>query len=202
MEWKLKSIDKETNHRFLNFYVLHYAVRREGKESDYPYFLASRKEMDDLLVSKKGALRPDGVLILAVTEEKDPAVLLIEEFRPALNRYILAVPAGLMDEGDKDETVTAYREAKEEAGVLLKDLRLLCPASPTSAGLSDELVAVVTGTIASKDTTHLEPFEDIRAKLYPIKDLPALLQDEKAFIALNVRLSLLYLYERHYGGKR
>lgn len=199
MIWKLKNIQKETEHRFLNFYTFTYEVQKDGETLSYPYFIASRREENQLLAKTGDFKRPDGVLI-AVYDEKNESLLLIEEFRPGINATVVEFPAGLLDEGDKDEHEAAYREAVEEAGVELYDIELLCRASPTSAGLSDEMVSVVLGKVKGLTSTHLEKFEDIQARFIPLSEIPSLLEDQNLVIALNVRLCLLYLLER-YGRK-
>lgn len=188
MDWILERVEQETEHRFLNFYTFHYRV--DGKP--YPYFVASRHAKEGLFALNEHT-RPDGVLILALKQDPEPSVLLIRQFRPPLGRKVIEVPAGLCDEGDADVVASAKREANEETGVRLCDVRLLCPPSPTSSGLSDEMVAVVVGTVDSLGENHREQFEDIEARFVPLKDIPTLLQDESNFIALNVRLALLYL---------
>ena len=197
MDWVLKGISQETDHKHLNLFTFHYAVVKEGKETDYPYFVASRRSKGKLTALTHDFARPDGVLIAAIKEGKDPSLLIIEEFRPAIGSHIIAFPAGLMDEEDTDVTETAIREAEEEAGVRLEDIRLLCPPSPTSAGLSDENVAVVEGKVSALSETHLEMFEDINARFVSFKELRNLLEDKTVVIALNVRLCMLYLLERY-----
>ena len=65
-------------------------------------------------------------------------LLITSQFRPALNRIVTSIPAGLVDPKD-DIFGCAKREALEEGGVIIDNLELICPASPTSSGLSDEL---------------------------------------------------------------
>jgi len=197
MDWKLMKIDQETDHRFLNFFTFHYTVQDEKGTRDYPYFVASRHDREHLVVNSEKPLRPDGVLIVALTEENEPSLLVIREFRPAFNDFIIALPAGLMDEQDPSPLVTASRECQEETGMILSDVSLLCPGSPTSAGLSDEVVAVVEGTIKAQGQSALETFEDISASLVPLSSLRDILDDPNVIVALNVRLLMLFVLERY-----
>ena len=195
MEWKLKEICKETDHRFLNFYTLHYEVGEEKKP--YAYFLASRRELDHLLVSTGDIHRADGVLVVALKEEPEPSVLVVEVFRPAMGRKVLEFPAGISDPLDQSPFDTARRETKEETGFTLLDPVLLCPPSPTSSGLSDELVAIVMGKVVEAGESALEPFEDISSYFLPIKDIPAFLNDPECLMALNTRLVFHLLVEKY-----
>lgn len=199
MEWTFERATKETLHRFLNLYVYEYSVNKDGEKNRYPYFVASRHEAEKLLAVTRDFSRPDGVLIAAVKDRdsQDPQVLLITQFRPPLNAHIVEFPAGLLDEEDEDEVVAAKRESIEETGVELTNVRLLCPPSPTSSGLSDELVSIVEADVKSLSETHLERFEDIHAEFVPFSKVRALLDDPKTVIAVNVRLCLLYLLQKH-----
>lgn len=194
MDWTLQFVERETDHRFLNFYTFHYHV--DGM--DYPYFVASRNDKEHLLASTRNFSRPDGALIMAIQEEgEEPSVLMIEQFRPAVNAFVLEFPAGLSSSAEESIERTAIRETEEETGVKLKDVRLLCPASPTSVGMSDEMLAVIEGKVEEISQTHMERFEDIRARFVPLSKVRALLQEPNRLIALNVRLCLEILLERY-----
>ena len=200
MKWILKAITKETDHPFLNSYVLHYSIEKNGKNRPYDYYLASRHEKDELIAKTHLYNRPDGV-VMALYEkgENGIRILLTQQYRPAIGAYLTSMPAGLLDEKDDDLFVAASREAKEESGAEITDLELLAPASPTSSGLSDELDAVVLGRITGFGETQLEAVEDISAKLYSLDEIKAMMKDKKRLIPLLVRMILLYLLERFDG---
>ena len=71
-------------------------------------------------------------------------VLVVKEWRPPVNDYIYAFPAGLRDAG---ETIveTAVRELFEETGATLKNIFKILPPAYQSAGLTNETVASVIG---------------------------------------------------------
>ncbi len=56
---------------------------------------------------------PGGAAVLAI---QDGRIALVEQFRPALGRNILEVPAG-MREGNEDPLICARRELREETGL-------------------------------------------------------------------------------------
>ena len=198
MKWELKNIIQETNHPYLNFFTFEYDVN--GKT--YRYYLASRHSKEELYAFHKNE-RPDGVMIPCyyIDENKEVSLLITTQFRPPLNRLVTSLPAGLLDPGD-DLFSCAKREALEEGGVIIDDLELLCPTSPTSSGLSDEVNSVVMGRIISFDKNRLEEFEDISVKLILLKEIEKMLDDPQYFFALNVRLLIKYLILRFkYEGK-
>ena len=200
MKWTLKDIKKETEHPFLNFYTLTYDVEKEDGHHDYRYFMASRHDVERLLVKTQDFVRPDGVLIPLYCEDpktKEISIVLTTQFRPACGAYMTSVPAGLMDPDDTDVFLTAKREAEEEAGFQIDDLELLVTPSTTSSGLSDETDAVVLARIVGSNSVSLEEFEDISSKLVPLKKVKEMLQHPEQFhFPLSVQLIILYLLER------
>ena len=58
----------------------------------------------------------DGVGIVAVLQKSSgPELLLQKQFRPPINKVVIEVPAGLVDEGEEAEE-SAVRELREETG--------------------------------------------------------------------------------------
>lgn len=199
MDWKLVDVTKDTNHRFLNEYTLHYEVSMGDKTRPYDYFVASRNEPTTLRSITRDYSRPDGVVMCLYeidSATQEVSVLFTKQFRPALGAYMTSFPAGLLDPEDPDMLVAAKREAKEEAGVEIEDMEILAPACPTSSGLSDELDGFILARIVGKEEKKLEDFEDISTRLVPLKDVPAMMKDPAYHIPLPVRLCLHYLLER------
>lgn len=197
MNWRLSSLEKETNHPFLNFYVLHYDVLKEGVLKEHRYFLASRKEENDLRPVIHKYSNPDAVVIgLYRFREGKLEILLTKQFRPAIGNYVFSVPAGLI-EGKETLNEAALREAKEEVGASkIENIEVLTPFSPTSSGLTDECNAFLMAEVKETSSTSLEEFEDINSKFVPIEECLALFKDPKYIIPLHVRIWLMYMAER------
>ena len=123
-------------------------------------------------VSRKKSLTPeklsqpyksDAVYIFVQNEDKSK-LLLIKEFRYAVNNYVISTPAGLI-ENNEDITSAAIRELYEEIGYTEDQIivnRVLLP-SYSAVGLSDEQVASVFVKVddSIKPKQHLERSEDI-----------------------------------------
>ena len=199
MKWTLKKIDKETEHRFLNFYTVHYEVEDDSKVKDYSYFLASRNEkIEDLRANKVSFSRPDAVLIGCYQIKDGELYMLLEkQFRPALNTFVYSFPAGLMDKDDQTIEDTARREAKEETGYDVTDIEILLPPSPTSEGLSDECNSVVLARLSDAGKENKEEFEDINSKLLSCFQVKELMNNPDILFSNSARLLILYLMERY-----
>lgn len=195
MDWKLNNVEKETNHPYLNFYILHYQV--SGKDKEHIYFTASRKDEDSLRAVTHDYTNPDGVLIgIYRFNEGKLEVLMTKQFREPIGAYVYSIPAGLIDKGE-DLTAAAKREAKEETGIIsLKNIEILTPLSPSSSGLSDESNAFVMAEAVSQSNTALEEYEDISTRFVPIDKCLELFNDEKYIIPMQARLWILYMSER------
>jgi ADP-ribose pyrophosphatase len=96
-------------------------------------------------VTRQGA---SGVVVVAALTE-DGNVLLVEQFRAPVGRRVIELPAGLAGDvaGAADEPLAeaAQRELIEETGYRAADFRHVF-TGPSSAGLTDEIVAVFVAT--------------------------------------------------------
>ena len=73
--------------------------------------------------------------------EGNPIVVLVQQYRPALDREMLEIPAGLRDVDGEEPAETARRELAEETGLAPGRLELLT-AFHNSAGMTDALTHV------------------------------------------------------------
>lgn len=124
------------------------------------YFDATRRRPEDLVAVMPDeafrAMLPDGVSCIVVLDMpgEEPRLLLSREFRYPAGRFMLSVPAGLMDEKDKaaaDPVLsTAVREIREETGLEAGEgdsLTVLNPVLFSSPGLTDETNALVCAVL-------------------------------------------------------
>ena len=65
---------------------------------------------------------PDGVIVLAITQ--DYKILLVRQWRPALKRYTIELPAGAIDPDELPEQA-ASRELYEETGFVCREMTLV-----------------------------------------------------------------------------
>ena len=168
-----------TETRFVNLFTAD-VHRADGP---HPWIFASRRKKP-----LSGALTPDAVaMIIVVTTGDEPRLLVIREFRVPLGRYEIALPSGLIDEGESVATAAA-RELFEETGLTLTRVAHLSPAVASSAGLTDETVSLVYGEASGTlSQDHLEAHEDIAARLLSLADIRALLKQQSEDV-ISVRL--------------
>jgi ADP-ribose pyrophosphatase len=85
-----------------------------------------------------------GVMIIAVTPED--RILFVEQYRPAIESMTIEMPAGLVGDvassADESAVDAAHRELIEETGYRAGSIDFLM-AGPTSAGMSNEILAFV-----------------------------------------------------------
>jgi ADP-ribose pyrophosphatase len=113
----------------------------------------------------------ESVMVFARTPEG--AVVLVEEFRPAVDAAVVCLPAGLVgDEGPEDPESAARRELSEETGYEATTLQLL-GRGPGSAGMSSEIVSFYY----APGVRHAGPQgererQEIRVQVVPVAALP------------------------------
>ncbi|TFD92513.1 NUDIX hydrolase [Jeotgalibacillus sp. R-1-5s-1] len=96
-------------------------------------------ELPNGKTSKREIIKhPGAVCVIAVTDEGK--IIMVEQYRKALERSILEIPAGKLEPGEEPH-ITAVRELEEETGYGCRELKPLI-SFYTSPGFADELVHV------------------------------------------------------------
>lgn len=188
---KIVEIKKLTDRKFLNLYEVVYQTQNGEKK----YEVVSRKKVLDIEAKK---LTPDAVRIIPYfyDEDKNLKIVLIREFRYAINDYIYAVPAGLIDEGESP-SIAARRELEEEIGASVLSIAQTENASYSSAGMSDESIVCFEAEIKLDKKQHLDEHEDISVEIVDINQLEDMLETQK--FCLQSRLQLRgFLYKQKY----
>lgn len=143
-------ISDEFSKKFLRKYDMEFET--DGKR--HKYEMVSRTNTEKMNPEDLGK-KANAVCMVPIYE--DGKFLVCREFRYPLNDYCWEFPAGLVDEGETVEQA-AVRELKEEVGLDKAEVIKVMPAGFSSAGMTDERVAVailkVEGT--PKDSTGME----------------------------------------------
>lgn len=170
-------IEKKAGSKFLSFYEME-AVHRDGSSS--LYYMASRNDDGASLTAVTHTVRPNGVTIYSLLEDK---VVLVRQYRYPLGGYVYEFPAGLVEPGE-DIADAAVREMYEETGLVFAPI-----ASPfsrpyfSSVGMTDESCCLVFGRCQGTPTSiHQENTEDIQVVLADRAECRRILAQEQVAI--------------------
>lgn len=97
---------------------------------------------------------PGAVAVVALLDGK---LLVVEQYRKALEKAQVEIPAGKLDGGEAPETA-ALRELEEETGYKAAKLAKLSEFS-TSPGFADEVIHLYVATELSQGEVHLDDEE-------------------------------------------
>lgn len=109
---KYRKIQKLTDNPFLNLYQMD-AIDTKGK--NFHYYFASRNDAEHIKIQTKSTA-PEGIVIYAVTQEPEPKLAVIRQYRYPIDAYMYELPAGLID-GKETPGMAAAREMAEETGL-------------------------------------------------------------------------------------
>ncbi|MBA3708272.1 MAG: NUDIX hydrolase [Planctomycetes bacterium] len=163
-------------------------------ESARPIFASPRFSLQeeswrtcDGTITKPVIHHPGAVAILAQPDAR--TVVLVRQFRYAVRRWTLEIPAGTREPGETAED-TAMRELREEAGFACARLTEIMRFHP-AVGVSDEELILYRAHDLSPVAAAPEPGELVSVEVVALADLSALLAsgdicDAKTVIALAV----------------
>ena len=167
--------------------------RRSASPDGLPRFRATGEEVVHrgwaITLMRSGFVDPDGVpferdvvrhpgavAVVAVTD--DDSVVLVRQYRPAIDEWILEVPAGTRDVEGEAELRTARRELAEEVGLAATEMDLLvrCAITP---GFCDEISTVFLATGLTPVGLDRQGIEEryMRIEHIPLSGFDALVDD-------------------------
>lgn len=124
---------------------------------------------------------PGAVAILPITN--DGKIVMVEQFRKALERTLVEIPAGKLETGEKPE-VCARRELEEETGYSCENLDWLI-SFYTSPGFADEIVHlyVATGLTKKENAATLDEDEFVNILELSLTEAKQFIDDKKIYDA-------------------
>lgn len=152
--------------------------------------------LDDVLVddknpAKREVVKHRGGACVALKDEEG-YYYLVRQYRYAIGREMLEFAAGKLEEGEAPEA-TVIREAQEELGLSVKNLRALGNIIPT-CGYCTERIYLYYGEANRFVGQHLDEDERIMIEKYTFKELKELarsgqIEDAKT-LALILKIEL------------
>jgi len=103
--------------------------------------------------------REQGAVIMVARLLPSCRYILVEQYRPPVDRIVLEFPAGLVDPGEPPHE-TAVRELREETG-FRGSVRWMGPLSYSSAGMSGEAVQLALMDVDETELCNQNPQPDL-----------------------------------------
>lgn len=135
--------------------------------------------------------------VVAVT--KDEKLLMVRQYRNALDRYTIELPAGGRDTPDESTMECAARELEEETGYRAEELEYLISLKTTVA-FCDELIDVYVARNLIPSKQKLDEGEYINVVEYDLDELCQMIFDKK--IQDSKTVSAILAYKLKYGMKK
>src|SRR3954469_15839771 len=127
---------------------------------------------------------PGAVAIVALTNENK--IVMVEQYRKALERTIVEIPAGKLEKGE-EPIVCAHRELEEETGYECESLELLT-SFYTSPGFANEIVHVYLAKNLTKkeNSAALDEDEFVNLEELTLEEAVAYVTEQKIFDAKTI----------------
>ncbi|QBG72975.1 NUDIX hydrolase [Staphylococcus pseudintermedius] len=170
---------------------MHFEEKTISKESIYKGKIIEVEKHKVSLPNNETAYREvvkhnGAVAICALTP--DQQVILVKQYRKALEQELLEIPAGKLEPGEDRESA-AMRELEEETGYKAKKLTLIGEVYGTP-GFSNEKISVYFADNLVEGKVNLDEDEFVEKVLYSLDDVKKAveartIEDAKTFVAFQ-----------------
>ena len=134
---------------------------------------------------------PDYAAVVALTEEK--RVVIVRQYRPAVEHHTLELPSGLVDAGETP-LAAAQRELLEETGYEAGEWQLLGGMEPDVGRLGNRIWACLAKNV--RPAKAHTPEAGIEAFTWSLEDLSLAMLDGRFDHALHVAVVMLAILKR------
>lgn len=127
-------------------------------------------------------------------------ILLVRQYRNALDRYTLELPAGKVDSKNEPRITCAFRELEEETGYRVEstdDLEFLIRID-TMVAFGDEEIDIFIARNLIKSEQHLDEDESIDVEEWELDDLVDLIY--KGELKDSKTVAAIIAYKNKYGS--
>lgn len=121
----------------------------------------------------------------------DGKILMVRQYRNALDRDTLEIPAGGLNGAEEPTRDAAARELEEETGYRSEDLSLLLTIRTTVAFCNEKIDIYVAKNLKPGEQ-HLDEDEFIHVEAYSIEELSQMIYDRKIEDAKTISALMAY----------
>ena len=134
--------------------------------------------------------------VVPVTD--DGRIIMVRQYRNALERFTLEIPAGALDDPEVPGINCSARELEEETGYRSENLEWLITLRTTVAFCNERIeVYVAKNLVPSKQ--HLDPNEFVNVELHTVEELKQMIFDGE--IEDSKTVASILAYDAKYNRK-
>ncbi|MFJ7973967.1 NUDIX hydrolase [Psychrobacillus sp. NPDC096389] len=136
---------------------------------------------------------PGAVAVIAITEDKK--IILVEQYRKALERSIIEIPAGKI-EPNEDPELTALRELEEETGYTTKKLQYI-QSFATSPGFADEIIHLylAENIVKVEEKAELDEDEFVELMHVSLEEMESMITTKQIY---DAKTAFAFLWVKNY----
>ena len=147
-------------------------------------------------LAKREYVRHRGAVAVVALDEKEN-VYLVRQYRYAIGRVTLEIPAGKLEKGDRDPLEAAARELSEELGITADSLVPMGEYLPSPAILTERIYCFLA-TGLHFGSAHPDEDESLGMTVLPLADAVSMIlngeiQDGKTLFALQKAFLMRYI---------
>ena len=124
----------------------------------------------------------------------DGRIIMVRQWRNAIDKFALEIPAGGKDGADEPTIECASRELEEETGYKSEKLEFLQTIVPAIA-YSGEKIDVYVAFDLKKGKQHFDPDEDIELELFEVEELIEMITNNVINDSKTVSAILTYYHK-------
>lgn len=124
----------------------------------------------------------------------DGRIIMVRQWRNAIDKFALEIPAGGKDGMEEPTLQCAARELEEETGFQSDNIQFLHTLVPAIA-YSGEKIDVYVAFDLKKTHQHLDPDEDIELEIYTVEELLEKIINNEINDAKTIASIMTYFYK-------